>query len=68
MEYAICLNDYDIKLLSSLIEERRSDIREELRELGGIGEEEEYSMLKEERADLAATNRKLAEAIRSGPN
>jgi hypothetical protein len=66
MEFTLCLNDYDISVLRMAIDDRCSQIDDELRELKRISEDEEIPDLEEQLRDLRATDTKLAEVQRSG--
>jgi hypothetical protein len=62
MEFTLCLNDHDISVLRMAIDERCSQIDDDLRQLKRISEDEEIPDLEKELRDLRATDTKLAAA------
>ena len=66
MEFTLCLHDYEIRVLRSAIDDQCSRIADELCELKRVSEDEGIPDLEQELRDLRATDRKLAEVLRSG--
>lgn len=62
MEFTLCLNDYDISVLRMAIDDRCSQLCDEMRELKRIGEHEEIPDLEEQLRDLRAADKKLTAA------
>jgi hypothetical protein len=62
MEFTLCLNDHDISVLRMAIDDRCSQLCDEMRELKRISEDEEIPDLEEQLRDLRAADTKLAAA------